>query len=212
METPIMNNLQKHLQDQQIGRAARVALVAVLLLILAGCGTPQVVTFTHTPSRTAFVAATARPSVTPLGTPLGGFGAQTAPTLTPVGAIAATPIPPTGAPVVLNVTATPVPSPTRAIDLPSGNNDGFVAGLLRNFIIPLWNFVLDLSIGTISNLWVFTGDRYGIIAQLACCVVPLLLSALGMWRAWIMRRGGRGGGGGGRRQRGGGNDNDDDGA
>ncbi|NWF71105.1 MAG: hypothetical protein HXY40_18635, partial [Chloroflexi bacterium] len=94
--------------------------------------------------------------------------ATSAPTLTPY-------ITPT--PVVI-----PPPTPTL-----TPSDDSLVGQIINGFILPIWEFILTLTVGTVQTLWRITGERGGLGAQAACCGLPLILLTLTI-AGWYTRR------------------------
>jgi hypothetical protein len=141
----------------------RYVLLIVAIIVVAGCGIRPL------------------PTSTPeSGTP--GFFSQQVAT--------ATPFPPvfTPTPVVIPGVPTMTPLPTVIVIVDgddggsSGNDGGLVYDIIQGFILPIWNFFLSLTVGTIITLWTETGRAGGVGAQATCCGLPAILLML-----WIVR-------------------------
>lgn len=141
------------------------------------------------------------PYVSPTPT-LPNFGAQTAPTITPV--VQQPLFTPVGTPIpgptvitenMITVTPSPQPIPTLPpLNLPSGDdeNDSLAAQFIRGIILPIWNFILDLTVGTMVSLWNLTGDEGGLLAQAVCCLLPGTLFFAFIFQRILVERGRRG--------------------
>ncbi len=109
---------------------------------------------------------------------------------------------PTIAPQINFVTATPPPSfitatpfgnPVVATVVPgsptvpppaSNAADWFI----NNVVLPVWNFLYTFVLDAVGTLWNFAGARGGLIAQVACCIIPGILAVLGVIRYFLWGR------------------------
>lgn len=138
------------------------------------------------PTTNSSIRATAvppRPSITPLfgavvATPTAGgviIGAQVA--STPV--LGVTLAPPQGTPGAVTVT------------IPTGQINNFLSYLMQNIIVPIVNLVVGMVSSSVTYLWQMAGLQGGWVAQVGCCIVPIIVGIV-----YLLR-------GGGRRRRGG---------
>jgi hypothetical protein len=81
----------------------------------------------------------------------------------------------------------PTPAATPGQEGNEGNG-GLVDEIINGFIIPIWNFLLTLTVGTAQALWNATGDRGGVEAQAMCCAFPIVVIALAIGRSITMQR------------------------
>jgi PAB1-binding protein PBP1 len=121
-----------------------------------------------------------RPSATPDST-TPQFFSQEVGTDTPVIVITPTPV------VIAPATDTQNPTPNADQDESEGGG-GLVSEIIDGFIIPIWNFLLTLTVGTAQALWKATGERGGIEAQAMCCAFPAILLVLAIGRSVTMQR------------------------
>lgn len=119
-------------------------------------------------------------SATAVGTPQ--FFSQEVPTITQAPLLIITPTPV----VVGPAGATATPDAIVVVDPPQ--DGGLVADIIEGFILPIWNFFLQLTVGTIQTLWIATGRSGGIGAQAACCGLPAILLMLWTVRWYNVRR------------------------
>ncbi len=109
------------------------------------------------------------------------FSQQVLPTSTPFFIATATPF------VVPPVTVI-IENPTPVVIVPDdpSQDGGLVRDIIEGFILPIWNFLVTLTVGTIQTLWITTGQTGGVGAQAACCGLPAILSLLWVTR-WYRR-------------------------
>ncbi|MFN8376528.1 MAG: hypothetical protein U0694_27115 [Anaerolineae bacterium] len=140
-------------------------LLLIVTLIVSGCGSirPRV---TETPDP---------------GTP--GFFSQQVPTSTPP-VIAITPTAVIIPPATVTVETTPASTPETS----AGQGGGLVNDIIQGFILPIWNFLLSLTVGTVQTLWSATGNAGGVAAQASCCGLPAILLSLWATRLYTTRR------------------------
>lgn len=143
-------------------------ILSIVLIAAAGCGSIRPI-------------ATATPES---GTP--GFFSQIVPTSTQAPLIfTPTPI------VIAPSTTIAQPLPTADIDIvveTPEEGGGLVRDIIQGFILPIWNFLLSLTVGTVQTLWVETGRAGGVAAQATCCGLPAILLVLWVTRLYTTRR------------------------
>ncbi|MCC6802792.1 MAG: hypothetical protein IT319_07905 [Anaerolineae bacterium] len=136
----------------------------ILLLLLAGCNLESFDAVTPPPTATAYVAPTPYRGPTAIVAPTligsgSNTGAQTVPG-TPV-----TVIQPTAAPTQQTI---PIPQ------APAGSQN-VIEAFFDNLVIPLISFVYSFVTEGAATLWLFAGAQGGALAQLLCCLVPVLV-------------------------------------
>jgi hypothetical protein len=113
-------------------------------------------------------------SARPIPSPTPQFTVQEAPTAT------------LNAPSISTPTVTPIVVGEGGDE--SSSDDSLIGQIIDGFILPLWNFFLSLTVDTVRTLWTETGERGGFVAQLACCVLPLIGLLAYFYRSYERRR------------------------
>lgn len=147
-------------------RRNSLSLMLLLALMLVGCNLDapggNLPPAPLEPTRPTFIAPT--PYIAPTLIPQQGFSRQTV--ATPL--VALTPSP--------GNLLTPVPAQTLIQNPnPSPNSQNAIEAFVNNLLVPVWNFFYTFILEGLSTLWLFAGARGGVIAQVFCCVAPLIV-------------------------------------
>jgi hypothetical protein len=144
-------------------------------VMLLACNLARQIQVTPVPTPTSggrFVQPTALPSITPI-----------------IGAPQATLVPGAQLGVTLGVTLPPSTPGTVTVTIPTGQIGDFFSYVFNNIVLPILNIGVNMIGSSATYLWQLAGAQGGWIAQVGCCIVPLLVLIAIIFRGGRRRRG-----------------------
>jgi hypothetical protein len=142
---------------------------------------------TATPGGSRATSIPLLPSITPL---FGGSVATAVPGSS--SSIGAQTVGTPGLGVTLGVTLAPgvVRTPgTVTVSIPTGQITDFLGYVVQNIILPVLNLAVGMVASSATYLWQLAAQRGGWIAQVGCCIAPIVVIVLYLLRGGRRRRG-----------------------
>lgn len=163
-------------------------LIGLSVFMLACNLARQVPGVTLQPTATRGGAQATPQSIRPSITPLFGGGVVVA-TATPGGVViggqtAGTPV--LGVTLPPSTTRTPG---TVTVSIPTGQISDFISYVFQNILVPVLNLAVGMITSSTTYLWQMAGAQGGWTAQIACCILPIILALVYLLGGRRRRRG-----------------------